>query len=78
MVQRIASATGKSKIMLSMPLWLMKTGATLFDWLPFYPVTRDQLIMLGEGNTGSSETLEKLIARRARAFSADELRYLAG
>jgi len=78
MVRRIAAATGKSKLMLSMPLWLMKTGATLFDWLPFYPVTRDQLIMLGEGNTGSSETLEKLIARRARAFSADELRYLAG
>ena len=78
MVQRIASATGKSKLMLSMPLWLMKIGATLFDWLPFYPVTRDQLIMLGEGNTGSSETLEKLIARRARLFSADELHYLAG
>jgi len=78
MVRRIAAATGKSKLMLSMPLWLMKIGATLFDWLPFYPVTRDQLIMLGEGNTGSSETLEKLIARRARAFSADELRYLAG
>jgi NADH dehydrogenase len=78
MVQRIASATGKSKMMLSMPLWLMKIGATLFDWLPFYPVTRDQLIMLEEGNTGSSEILEKLIARRARAFSADELRYLAG
>ena len=77
MVQRIASATGKSKLMLSMPLWLMKIGATLFDWLPFYPVTRDQLIMLGEGNTGSSEILEKLIARHARSFSVTELLYLA-
>src|SRR5210317_1738368 len=77
MVRRIAAATGKSKLMLSMPLWLMKIGATLFDWLPFYPVTRDQLIMLGEGNTGSTETLEKLIAREARPFSAAELQYLA-
>ena len=77
MVQRIASATGKSKLMLSMPLWLMKIGATLFDWLPFYPVTRDQLTMLGEGNTGSSEILEELIARQARSFSAAELQYLA-
>ena len=77
MVQRIASATGKSKLMLSMPLWLMKIGATLFDWLPFYPVTRDQLIMLGEGNTGSSKILEELIGRQARAFSAAELRYVA-
>ena len=77
MVRRIAAATGKSKLMLSMPLWLMKIGATLFDWLPFYPVTRDQLIMLGEGNTGSTETLEKLITREARSFSATELQYLA-
>jgi len=77
MVQRIASATGKSKLMLSMPLWLMKIGATLFDWLPFYPVTRDQLIMLEEGNTGSSEILEELIAKEARSFSAAELQYLA-
>lgn len=77
MVQRIASATGKSKLMLSMPLWLMKIGATLFDWLPFYPVTRDQLIMLEEGNTGSSKILEELIGGQARSFSAAELRYLA-
>jgi NADH dehydrogenase len=77
MLRRIAAASGKSKILLPMPLWLMKTGAMLFDWLPFYPVTRDQLIMLEEGNTGSSEILEKLIGKRARSFSAAELHYLA-
>ena len=77
MLQRVAKAAGKSKLMLPMPLWLMKVGATLFDWLPFYPVTRDQLIMLEEGNTGSSEVLEQLIARQARSFSVTELRYLA-
>lgn len=77
MVERVAMAAGKSKLLLPMPLWLMKIGATLFDWLPFYPVTRDQLIMLEEGNTGSSEVLEKLIARQARSFSVAELQYLA-
>ena len=77
MLRRIAAASGKSKILLPMPLWLMKTGATLFDWLPFYPVTRDQLIMLEEGNTGSSEILEKLIGKRARSFAAAALHYLA-
>ena len=77
MVRRIAAATDKSKLMLPMPLWLMKIGATLFDWLPFYPVTRDQLTMLEEGNTGSSATLEKLIGREARPFSVADLRYLA-
>lgn len=77
MLRRIAAASGKSKILLPMPLWLMKTGAMLFDWLPFYPVTRDQLIMLEEGNTGSSEILEKLIGKRARSFAAAALHYLA-
>ena len=77
MLRRIAAASGKSKILLPMPLWLMKTGAMLFDWLPFYPVTRDQLIMLEEGNTGSSEILEKLIGNRARSFAAAALHYLA-
>jgi NADH dehydrogenase len=77
MLQRVAMAAGKSKLMLPMPLWLMKIGATLFDWLPFYPVTRDQLIMLEEGNTGPSEVLEKLIVRQARSFSVAELQYLA-
>ena len=77
MVERIAAATGKKKIILPMPLWLMKIGATLFDWLPFYPVTRDQLTMLEEGNTASSEPLESLIARRAKRFSPETLAYLA-
>jgi NADH dehydrogenase len=77
MVRRVAKAAGKSKLMFPMPLWLMKVGATLFDWLPFYPVTRDQLIMLEEGNTGSSEVLEKLIVRQARSLSVAELQYLA-
>ena len=77
MVKRVAAATGKSKLVLPMPLGLMKLGATLLDWLPFYPVTRDQLTMLEEGNTGSSEVLEKLIGRQARSFSVTELQYLA-
>ena len=77
MVQRVAAATGKSKLVLPMPLGLMKLGATLLDWLPFYPVTRDQLTMLEEGNTGSSEVLEKLIGRQVRSFSIAELQYLA-
>ena len=47
----VADAVDRSKIVLSMPLSVMRLGATLFDWLPIYPVTRDQLTMLEEGNT---------------------------
>lgn len=76
-VSRVAAASGKSKIVLPMPLRIMRIGATLFDWLPFYPVTRDQLTMLAEGNTAPPDTLERLIGRPARPFVADNLTYLA-
>ena len=76
MVERIAAAVGRSKIVLPMPLWVMKTGATLFDWLPFYPVTRDQLIMLEEGNTAPPDALQRLIGRPPRAMTAEVLAYL--
>ena len=77
MVRRIAASVGKSKIILPVPIWLMRIGATLFDWLPFYPVTRDQLTMLEEGNTASSEPLETMIGRPAAPFTPASLSYLS-
>lgn len=76
LLRQVAAAAGKKKILLPMPLWVMRIGATLFDWLPFYPVTRDQLTMLEEGNTGTAEALEGLIGRRAQPFAAESLHYL--
>lgn len=76
MTRRIAAAAGKSKIILPVPIWVMKLGATLFDWLPFYPVTRDQLTMLEEGNTASTESLESMIGRPAERFAPPSLAYL--
>ena len=76
-VERAAAGAGKRKLVLPMPIWLMRLGATLFDWLPFYPVTRDQLTMLSEGNMAPSDALEKLIGRPARPLNEESLRYLA-
>jgi NADH dehydrogenase len=76
MVKRIAAAVGKKKIVLPMPLPVMKLGATLFDWLPFYPVTRDQLIMLEEGNTAPPDALRTLIGRGPLPMTAETLAYL--
>jgi uncharacterized protein YbjT (DUF2867 family) len=75
-VARVAKAVGRQKIVLPMPIWLMRAGATLFDWLPFYPVTRDQLTMLEEGNTAPSSSLQDLIGRSPQPMSADALSYL--
>ena len=75
-VRRVAATADRSKIILPMPLWVMRIGAALFDWLSFYPVTREQLTMLEEGNTGTAAVLESLIGLRAQEFSSDSLRYL--
>lgn len=76
MVHRIAAATGRTKWLLPMPIWIMRVGATLFDWLPFFPVTRGQLTMLEEGNTADPEILRQLIGRDLQDFSVDALGYL--
>jgi NADH dehydrogenase len=74
--ERITEAAGKAKYVLTMPLSVMRIGAALFDWLPFYPVTRDQLTMLEEGNTAPPEALQRLIGRDAQAMTPEALAYL--
>jgi NADH dehydrogenase len=76
MLDRIASAVGRRKIVLPMPIGLMKLGATLLDWLPFFPVTRDQLTMLAEGNVADPGPLHELIGRQPMAFDPASLAYL--
>ena len=76
MVRRIAESTGRTKWLLPMPIWIMRVGATLLDWLPFFPVTRGQLTMLEEGNTADPEVLKQLIGRDLQDFSVDALGYL--
>ena len=77
MIRRVADAVGRKKILLPMPTSLMRLAATLLDWLPFFPVTRDQLTMLEQGSDCSPEPLRRLIGRAPRAFNADSLRYLS-
>lgn len=76
MVERVAAAAGRDKWFVTMPLGLMKIGATFFDWLPFFPATRDQLTMLEEGNTADPSIVESLTGRPAAAFDPENLVYL--
>lgn len=75
-IQRVAAAAGREKLQLPMPIPLMKVAAFALDWLPAFPVTRDQLTMLAEGNTAPVADLEDLIGRNAAAFNAANLSYL--
>ena len=76
MLRRIARTVGRKKWILPMPIGIMKLAATLLDWLPFFPVTRDQLTMLAEGNTADPAALAQLIARQPKAFNEAHLAYL--
>ena len=77
MVKVVADAVGKNKLFLQVPIGLMKLAATLFDWLPFFPATREQLIMLEEGNVAAPKELEQLIGRSPQALEPEILTYLA-
>ena len=76
LIRRIAAAVNRRKWILPMPIGLMRLAASLFDWLPFFPVTRDQLTMLAENNVADSATLERLANRQLKTFDATSLSYL--
>ena len=76
MIRRIAKATGRKKLIIPMPIGLMKIAAFFLDWIPFFPVTRDQLTMLEEGNEAGSDALQKIIGRTPRSFDSESLSYL--
>jgi uncharacterized protein YbjT (DUF2867 family) len=76
MLNRITQAVDKEKCILPMPIGLMSMAAALLDWSRFFPVTRDQLAMLAEGNTAAATELQSLIGRPATAFEPRNLAYL--
>jgi uncharacterized protein YbjT (DUF2867 family) len=78
MIHRIARTVGKRKWIVPMPIGLMRLAAALLDWLPGFPVTRDQLTMLAEGNTADPHTLQELIGKPPRGFDSQNLVYLKG
>lgn len=76
MLRRIAAATGRHKLMLPVPIPLMHVVAGAFDRWPWFPVTRDQLRMLAEGNVVPDDVLCQLIGREPRPFRRESMAYL--
>ena len=75
-VQTIARAAGTSKRMLPAPVLLLQGLAAVLDRYAFFPVTRDQLTMLMEGNTcDAHETFRRFGLVPAR-FDEASLSYL--
>lgn len=76
MLRRIGRSVGHEKWVVPMPIGIMKLAATWLDWLPFFPVTRDQLTMLAEGNTADPSVVAQLIGRPPQPFDEAHLAYL--
>lgn len=76
MIRRVARSVKKDKWIVPMPVAFMRLAAMLFDWLPIFPVTRDQLTMLAEGNTADPDVLRALIGRPPKTFVPENLAYL--
>jgi NADH dehydrogenase len=74
-LQIIASAVGRSKTMLPVPAIGVSTAAALFDRFEAFPVTRDQIDMLLQGNTCGVRGLTRL-GIDAKPFSPETLGYL--
>jgi len=72
----IAKARGKKKCKLPTPVFPIKMIATFFDKFPWFPITRDQLTMLLEGNTCDSEKLYDKFNIEPIKFSIQNLSYL--
>ncbi|MGD8976427.1 MAG: NAD(P)H-binding protein [Gammaproteobacteria bacterium] len=75
-IRRIAAASGRRKLILPAPVGPIRLIAAIFDRFESFPVTRDQLTMLVQGNTGDSRAIFGLLGIEPRRFDADGLAYL--
>ena len=72
----IADAIDKKKIMLPVPACGVRLAAVALDRFEVFPITRDQISMLMEGNTCPSDDLKSLDITPQR-FTSESLTYLA-
>ena len=75
-LQTIARATGTTKWTVPAPVLLLKGLAAALDQYAFFPITRDQLTMLMEGNTCDAQELLRTFGLTPTPFDAASLSYL--
>lgn len=74
-IATIAAATGKQKLMIPVPAVAVAIAAAVLERFPAFPITRDQIRMLLEGNACAPDALLDL-GITPRAFDVDTLDYL--
>lgn len=76
-LETIAAASGRSKLMLPAPAMVLEPVAAVLGRFSWFPVTRDQLRMLLAGNTCGDNGLTRL-GITPRPFDQTALGYLTG
>ena len=74
-LHQISLASEKSTWYMPVPVFIIKMLALMLDRFEWFPVTRDQLTMLMEGNT-VSDNYFNIFSITPRKFVKDNLRYL--
>jgi len=75
-LKEIGTVLKHRKLRLPVPIELLQLLAELLDWLPGFPITRDQLRMLKAGNVCDSRDLFQDLELDPIPFTATNLDYL--
>ena len=75
-IKTVAKGSGKNKWTIPAPAIFIRSIAALFDRFSWFPITRDQLTMLMEGNTCETSDLFTKFRAVPILFTAEELSYL--
>ncbi|QTR49136.1 NAD(P)H-binding protein [Candidatus Thiothrix anitrata] len=76
-IQTLAQATGrKDKLTLPAPAFAIKLVARVLDRQAWFPITRDQITMLLEGNTCSDSSAWTTFSIQPQRFNVENLAYL--
>ena len=75
-IKTIAKAYGKNKMLIPAPALFIYLVAALFDRFDWFPISRDQISMLLEGNTCDSDIIFKRYNITPIKFNTDNLEYL--
>jgi len=75
-IERIAATVGRRKLVLPAPALAVHLACLAFDRFSWFPITRDQLAMLLEGNSVESRDAFAMLGINERGFNVAALSYL--
>jgi NADH dehydrogenase len=77
-IQTLAQASGRSsKLAVPAPAEILKVVAGVLDKQAWFPITRDQIVMLLEGNTCADTSAWQTFGIQPKRFALENLTYLA-